>query len=197
MPSIWMKSLCVRNRALIGFIGVLLTVLFLLGALFTSAPSVAAYFSDSFLSGLQAPQTPVVDDDDLISLLSLSLGGRDVAVAVWSNMNLFERQALRDQAVRIATMAQNAERDGILSCPDVARTLRWGTASFLADAWEGKILSELDLTEYAARSFYEANQQWYTDEGGAPIPFENVRVRVRDDMIRFAILQRIERLNPR
>lgn len=197
MPSIRMKSLCVRNRVLFGFIGVLLTTFFLMSALFASAPSVAASYSSLASVGLQGPQTPIVDDDDLISILSLNLGGRDVAVAVWLNMNLFERQALRDQAVRIATMAQNAERDGILSCPDVARTLRWGTASFLADAWEGKILSELDLTEDAARAFYEANRQWYTDDGGTPIPFENVRVRVREDMIRAAILQRIERLNPR
>jgi len=107
----------------------------------------------------------VVDDEDLITLLSLNLGGNDVAVAAWSNMNLSEKQSLRDQAARIAVMARGAERDGLYSSPDVARTLRWATYSFLADAWEKKISSEMDLSESAVRSFYEANRQRYTEPG--------------------------------
>jgi len=189
-----MNSLRTLNRSWLGLIGVFLTVLFLVGAFFVGSPSVAA--SHFNLLAPQVLAVPIVDDDDLIALLSLSLGGRDVAVVAWSGMNLFERQALRDQAIRITTMAQSAERDGILSCPDVARTLRWGTASFLAEAWEGRILSELNLTEEAARSFYEANRQWYMDERGAPIPFEQIRARVRDDMIRAAVLERMEKLSP-
>jgi len=143
------------------------------------------------------PKAPVVSDDDLISLLSLSLGGRDMAVVVWSNMNLSEKQTLRDQAARIAVMAQSAERDGLLSHPDIAGALRWGVSSFLADAWEKKIVSEMDLSEDAIRSFYEANRQWYMDEEGTPIPFEKSKPRVREDMIRAAILQRMGKLNLR
>jgi len=135
---------------------------------------------------------PIVDDDDVITLLSLNLGGHDVAVAAWSNMNPFEKQTLRDQAVRIATLAQAAERYGLPSSPNVARTLRWGAYSFLAAAWEEKISSETDLSESAARSFYEANLQMYVDEG---LSFEKCLPRVKEDMIRTAILERLEKLN--
>jgi len=138
----------------------------------------------------KAPISPVVDDD-VIALLSLNLGGRDVAVAAWANMNPFEKQTLRDQAVRIAAMAQAAERDGLPSHPDVARALRWGISSFLADAWERKVVSETDLSEDAARSFYEANRQVYVNEG---LSFEKCRPRVKEDMIRSAILERLEKL---
>jgi len=140
----------------------------------------------------QTPASPVVDDDDVITLLSLDLGGRDVAVAAWANMNQFEKQTLRDQAVRIAAMARAAERDGLPSHSDVARALRWGISSFLADAWEKKIASETDLSENAARSFYEANRKMYMDEG---LSFEQCRLRVREDMIRSVTLERLEKLN--
>jgi hypothetical protein len=174
------RSLCTRNRAALGFAGALLTALLLTGF----------YPAGASPSGVShVPALSAVDDDDLITLLSLNLGGRDVAVAAWSNMNPFEKQTLRDQAVRIAIMAQAAERDGLSSSPDVARTLRWGAYSFLASAWEKKISSETDLSENAVRSFYEANRQMYKDE------FEKCASRVKEDMIRLAILERLERPN--
>jgi len=113
-----------------------------------------------------------VDDEDLITLLSLNLGGRDVAVAAWSNMSLSEKRSLRDQAVRIAVMAQGAELEGLSLSPDVMRTLRWGAYSFLADAWEKKIAFETDLSEATLRSFYEANRQRYMDSGA--VRYRNV-----------------------
>ena len=162
LPSIRTKLPCTRNRTAIGFAGILLTALFLMGASFpASASSIGAPFTGVPL----APVTPVVEEDDLITLLGLSLGGRDVAMVAWANMNPSEKQTLRDQAVRIATMAQGAERDGLSSSPDVARALWWGTSYFLADAWEKKISSETDLSEDAARSFYEANRQRYMGSG--------------------------------
>jgi hypothetical protein len=145
-----MKLPCARRnklRAALGFVGVLLAVLIL-----TATAS-------------QARATTVVEDDDLIALLSLNLGGRDLAVAALMNMSLAEKQILRNQAVRIVTMARGAELEGLLSSPDMERALRWGKYSLLADAWEKKISSETDLSENAARSFYEANRQRYTDSG--------------------------------
>ena len=164
LPSKRMKSLCIRSRAALGFLSVLLTVLL----------------------ASQAMGVPIMDDDDMIAFLSLSLGGRDVAVAAWSNMNPSEKQTLRDQAARIAKMSEGAELDGLLLSPDVERTLRWGISSFLADAWEKKIASETDLSVAAARSFYEANRQWYIDEGAVryrkavyPASQKNVASRVK------------------
>ena len=167
---------------------------FLLTILLVIAASPAITFSAGTL--LPSAQ-PVVDDDDVIALLGLSIGGRDVAVAAWSNMNLSEKQTLRDHAARIALMAQGAERDGLLSDPDVARALRWGMSSFLADAWEKKVASETDLSEEAARSFHANNRQWYMDSGDRPLPFERCANRVREDMIRSAIMERLKKLNPR
>jgi hypothetical protein len=80
-------------------------------------------------------------------------------------MSLSEKQALRDQAVRIDAMARAAEREGLPASHDVARALRWGTASFLADIWEKKVAFEADLSEEAARAFYEANRQRYVSSG--------------------------------
>ena len=196
-PLIRMKLLHVRSKVVLGFIGALLTAFFLSGVFSVSTPYAGASPVDTSLTELSPPRMPTVDYDDILSLLSLSLGGRDVAVAAWASMNPFERQKLRDQAMWIARLAQNAEHDGILSCPYVARTLRWGASVFLADAWENQILSEMDLSDEAVRSFYEANSQWYVNEEGTPISFEESQVRVRDDMIRAAILQRMERLSPR
>jgi len=142
----------------------------------------------------QAPAVPI-DDEDVIALLSLYLGGRDVATAAWAKMNPHEKQTLRDQAVRIAIMARGAELTGFSSSPDVARMLQWGIISFLADAWERKMLSETDLSESAVRSFYEANRQWYKDDEGAPIPFEKCIARVREDMVRAVIMEKLNELN--
>jgi len=169
-----------------------LTALFLAGAYFVRVPPVGASPTGESPAGLFLVQRGPIADDDVIALLGLSLGGRDVAVATWSNMNPFEKQTLRDQAARIAAMARGAERDGLPSHPDVARSLRWGISSFLAEAWEKKISSETDLSESAARSFYEANRQMYMDEG---LSFEQRLPRIREDLIRSAIRERLEKLN--
>jgi len=131
----------------------------------------------------------VVGEEDLITLLSFSLGGRDVAVAAWSNMSLSEKQKLRDQAIRIAVMARGAEREGLALSLDVERALQWGISSFLADAWEKKISSEIDLSENAARTFYEANRQRYMDAGAVryrkvvyPASQKEVALRVKDQL---------------
>ncbi|MCL2010785.1 MAG: hypothetical protein FWG71_09635 [Synergistaceae bacterium] len=184
LPSIRMRSLYTRKKAMLkkamlGLIGVL-PVLFLPGAF----PLAAREATPAY----QAPAVSV-SDDDALALLSLNLGGRDVAVATWSIMNPSEKQTLRDQAVRIVTMAQGAELDGLSSSPDVARALRWGTSSFLADAWEKKIVSETDLSESAMRSFHEANRQWYMDSGSIryrksvyPASQRNVASRVKNEL---------------
>ena len=181
-PSTRTRLRCIRSKAALGFSGVLLAALLLM----TASQAWGAF---------RAPGMVAVDDDDVIALLGLGLGGRDVAVVAWSNMNLSEKQILRDQAVRIAIMAQGAELDGILESPDVMRALRWGVSSFLADAWEKKIASETDLSESAASSFYEAHRQWYVDSEDRRLPFEKCSTRVREDMIRAAIMERLEKLN--
>lgn len=140
---------------------------------------------------------PVVEDEDIITLLTMSLGGRDIAIAAWAKMSLAERQILRDQAGRIALMAQGAERAGLAYAPDVARALQWGISSFLADAWERKIISETDLSEDAMRAFYEAHQQWYVDSEGRQISFQESIPRVRADMIQAAIVERLKELGLR
>ena len=104
-----------------------------------------------------------IDDEDAIALLSLGLGGRDVAAVAWLAMNPSEKQILRDQAARIDSMAQAAEQEGLLASPDVERAVRWGKNAFLADVWEKKVTAEADLSDEAARAFYEANLQRYTD----------------------------------
>jgi hypothetical protein len=105
------------------------------------------------------------DDEDAVTLLGLSLGGQDLAVAAWSAMNPSEKQVLRDQAALIDSMARAAEQEGLLASPDVGRALRWGKNAFLADAWEKKTRAEVDLSDAAARVFYETNLQRYTDSG--------------------------------
>ena len=175
-----MKSPCTRK----------LSAFFLMSALFIALAALAA----QTLSAAQGLPVAVVDEDDLITLLSLNLEGRDVAVAAWSNMSPFEKQQLRDQAVHIATMAHAAERDGLASSPEMERVLRWETYFFLAKAWEKKISSETDLSEDAVRSFYEANRLRYMDSENKPLSFEQCTSRVRDDIIRLAVMERIEKL---
>ena len=197
--SIRMKSPLTHNRAaFVLFKKLFLAALFIVGVpLVSASPAGASSLLELFVPAAAKASAMPVADDDLITLLSLSLGGRDVAIAAWSSMNLHERQALRDQAARITIMAQSAERDGLLSDPEITRALRWGLSSFLADAWEKKIASEIDFSEEAVRAFYETHRQWYTNENGTPVPFEKSEPRVREDMVRAAILQRMEKLNTR
>jgi hypothetical protein len=170
LPSIQAMSLCASK----------LLAIFLMGIAF---------------AGVSQASAAQIADDDVLALLSLNLGGRDVAVAAWSNMNPSEKQTLRDQAARIAVMARGAELDGFAASPDVARALQWGRASFLADAWEKKVSSETDLSDSAARAFYEVNRQWYVGEGETPMSFEQSKARVRQDMVRAAIMEKLEVLN--
>jgi len=104
-------------------------------------------------------------------------------------MSLSEKQKLRDQATRIAVMARGAEREGLALSSDVERALQWGISSFLADAWEKKISSEIDLSENAARAFYEANRQRYMDVGAVryrkvvyPASQKEAALRVKDQI---------------
>jgi hypothetical protein len=64
-------------------------------------------------------------------------------------------------------MARAAERDGLLASPDVKLAVRWGTRSLLAELGEEKVSAEVDRSEAALRSFYDANRQRYFDEGAA------------------------------
>ena len=139
-PLIPKKSLCIPNNFQIAFRFV--TALVFAGAVMFCCP-------------VQAAQQIV--DEDLIALLALSLGGRDLAAVSWSNMSPSEKQTFRDQAERIAIMARRAEREGISTSPDVALAVKWGTDSLLAEAWEKKIIAETDLSDDAVRSFYQAN----------------------------------------
>ena len=112
-----------------------------------------------------AGAAPQIADEDLLALLSLSLGGRDLAAVAWANMNLSEKQTLRDQAARIASMAEAAERDGLPASDDVRLALKWGTQTLLADAWKKKVEADADLSEEALRAFYRDNLPRYFDEG--------------------------------
>ena len=123
-----MRWLCKRNEA-IPRLGL---VLFL----------AALFWAECCGSGVAAAAQ--ISDNDLIALLSLSLGGRDLASAAWANMNSFERQTLHDEALQIASMAEAAKREGILASSDVELAVRWGTDALLAEAWGKKIESELD-----------------------------------------------------
>ncbi|MDR1977537.1 MAG: peptidylprolyl isomerase [Synergistaceae bacterium] len=125
----------------------------------------AAGLGASSVSDKIALAAPRIDDEDLITLLSLGLGGRDLAAAAWETMNPSEKQALRDQASLITSMAQAAEQDGLLASPDVELSIRWGRNTFLADAWEKKTVAEIDLSDTAVRAFYEDNLQRYADSG--------------------------------
>jgi hypothetical protein len=130
-----------------------------------------------------------VDEDDVIALLSLSLGGQDVASVAWSKMSPSEKQTLRDQAQQIALMAQAAEWSGVLASPDVALAVRWGVNTLLAAVWEEKVISETDLSEKTLRSFYEANHQRYLDSGAVryqqavyPLTQKDVALRVKSQL---------------
>jgi hypothetical protein len=127
--------------------------------LFVVGPLPIGVAGETFEAGLH------VGDEDAITFLALGLGGRDLALAAWSNMNLSEKQTLRDQAALVASMAQAAERDGFLASSDVELAVRWGTRSLLAELWEEKVIGEVDRSEAALRSFYDANLQRYFDEG--------------------------------
>jgi hypothetical protein len=155
MPMKWLRT---RNNRHIEGAFLLLGVL--LAFAFFVFPSPRTDFSVGIAEAAQW-----IDDEDAIALLSLGLGGRDVASVAWSAMNPSEKQALRDQAALIDSMAQAAERDGLLASPDVERAVRWGKNAFLADAWEKKVTAEVDLSDEAARAFYDANLQRYTDPG--------------------------------
>jgi hypothetical protein len=131
----------------------------------------AALFLVSFVSPLAGgvvPETAAeeVDDEDLLTLLSLSLGGRDLAVAAWINMTPFDKRILRDRALRLSRAAEIARRDSALAA-GVERALKWGTASLLADAWEKKTKIEIDLSETALRAFYDANLSSFSEPGAA------------------------------
>lgn len=130
-----------------------------------------------------------IADEDLVALLGLSLGGRDIAAVSWSNMSPSEKQAFRDQAERIAGMARRAERDGINASPDVALAVKWGTDSLLADAWEKKVVAETDLSDDAVRSFYEANIGGYLQpeavryrQATYPLSQKEVALRVKKQL---------------
>lgn len=73
MNSSWLRSKILRPAVAAGAIGVI----------FCGA-------------ALAAPQ---VSDEDLMALLALSLGGRDVAAVAWANMNLSEKQTDRKSVV--------------------------------------------------------------------------------------------------
>ena len=150
----------------------------------------AAVLAIFFASCGSAEHLLWVSDEDLLALLALNLGGRDVAAVAWETMNLSEKQALRDQAVRIASMARAAEHDGLLDSPDVALPLKWGTNVLLASAWEKKILAEADLSEEALRAFYEANRARYfenPERKEGPIAFEKCKDRIKEDLLQTAI----------
>jgi hypothetical protein len=106
-----------------------------------------------------------IDDEDALTLLNLNLGGRDLAMTAWSAMNPSEKQALRDQAALMDSMARAAEQEGLLASPDVERAVRWGKNAFLADVWEKKTRAEVDLSDTAVRAFYDANLRRYIDSG--------------------------------
>ena len=101
-PSTRMKSLLSHNRdAFVSADVFLITVLMLL---LCALPLAAAPLGISprglpptDVSPVRSALAPtVVGEEDLITLLSFNLGGRDIAVAAWSNMSLSERQKLRD-----------------------------------------------------------------------------------------------------
>jgi hypothetical protein len=154
-----MKPSYTRNKRPLGI--AFFAVLILSAALYRGFPGE---------TGVPAPDVPTaaapvyrIDDEDAVTLLSLGLGGQDVAAAAWSAMNASEKQALRDQAALIESMAQAAEQEGLLASPDVERAVRWGRNAYLADAWEKKTAAEADLSDSAARVFYEANLQRYLE----------------------------------
>jgi hypothetical protein len=155
-----MKSSCTRNNRRTGtvlsfvFLSALFVVLFVFAEPSRRGPS------DGIALAAQR-----IDDEDALTLLNLSLGGRDLATTAWSAMNPSEKQALRDQAALIGSMAQAAEQEGLLASPDVERAVRWGKNAFLAEVWEKKTRAEVDLSDETVRAFYEANLQRYTDAG--------------------------------
>jgi hypothetical protein len=117
-----------------------------------------------------------ITDDDLITLLSLSLGGRDVASAAWESMDGGERMKLLEEAVRITQMAAAARRQGLADRPDVAGAIRWGTNSLLADALEREISAAIKVSDFELRRFYENNISRYFVKSGVrcvTVVFEN------------------------
>jgi hypothetical protein len=159
--SMPMKSRCARNNR---HIESALLLLLALGAISALAFFVSVSPQREFPVGI-AGAAQWIDDEDAVALLSLGLGGRDMAAVAWSAMNPSEKQALRDQAALIDSMAQAAEREGLLASPDVERAVRWGKNAFLADAWEKKVTTETDLSDEAVRAFYETNLQRYNVPG--------------------------------
>ncbi|MDR1620950.1 MAG: peptidyl-prolyl cis-trans isomerase [Synergistaceae bacterium] len=142
-----------------------LVLVFLAFALGGEEFFISSLFSLERGAALAAQGTGGIEDEDAVTLLNLSLGGQDLAVTAWAAMNPSEKQALRDQAALIDSMARAAEREGFLASPDVERAVRWGKNAFLADAWEKKTRGEIDISDAAVRAFYEANLQRYAESG--------------------------------
>lgn len=128
-----------------------------------AAPALAAVFFASAPAAFDSPALPdaAVTDEDVITLLSLELGGKDIAGIAWENMNPFEMQSARDRAALIASMADAARRCGIDGAPEVERAVRWGTNVLLAEEWKKKTVASIDFSEEAVDAFYRANIDRY------------------------------------
>jgi hypothetical protein len=129
-----------------------------------------------------------IDEEDLLTLLSLSLGGRDLAVAAWVNMTPFDRQLLRGRAFRLSRAAEAARQDSVLTAA-TERALKWGTVSLLTDAWEKKTLAEIDLSEAKLRAFYDADASSFSRPAAVrfrqavyPLEQKNAALRVKKQL---------------